>query len=129
MYTVNNLRNAHSQINASYLISAPPPPPPPPLRYEVCLRRLPLINAPCLIDAPFPLPKIVSMQSRHNLVPRACVPPGQRSETSTALDESKTGTRKSWFWFDCARAPKVVMKRTSFQQPIRFGRLCDGLSD
>ena len=33
------------------------------------------------------------------------------------------GTRLSWFRFDCARAPEIVMKRTSFKQPIRFGRL------
>ena len=68
-------------------------------------------------------------EAMHNLVPIACVPLDQRSENSTALDESKTGTRKSWFRFDCARAPEIVMKRTSFQQPIRFGRLHGELSD
>ena len=40
--TVNDLINAHSQINASYLINAPPPP------YAVKL----VLNAPCLINAP-----------------------------------------------------------------------------
>ena len=38
--TVNDLINAHSQINASYLINAPP--------YAVKL----VLNAPCLINAP-----------------------------------------------------------------------------
>ena len=47
--TVNDLINAHSQINAPYLIDAP-------LRCIVCIRRPSLINAPCLIDAP-PFPK------------------------------------------------------------------------
>ena len=40
--TVNDLINAHSQINASYLINAPPPP------YDVKL----VLNAPCLTNAP-----------------------------------------------------------------------------
>ena len=39
--TVNDLINAHSQINASYLINAPPP-------YDVKL----VLNAPCLTNAP-----------------------------------------------------------------------------
>ena len=39
--TVNDLINAHSQINASYQIKAPPP-------YTVKL----VLNAPCLIKAP-----------------------------------------------------------------------------
>ncbi len=63
-----------------------------------------------------------------NLVPRACVPLDQRSGNSMALDQPKTGTRKSWFWFDCARVPEIVVKWTSFQQPIRFRGLCGGLS-
>ena len=41
--TVNDLINAHSQINASYLINAPPPSP-----YAVKL----VLNAPCLTNAP-----------------------------------------------------------------------------
>ena len=41
--TVNDLLNAHSQINASYPINAP-------LRCKLCIRRSPLINAPRLID-------------------------------------------------------------------------------
>ncbi len=46
-------------------------------------------------------------KNRLNLVPRACVPLDQRSGNSTALDES-------WFRFDCARVPEIVVKRTSF---------------
>ena len=53
--TINDLINAHSQIKALYLINAlsvlcPPPPP----RCEVYIRRSPLINTLCLIDAALP---------------------------------------------------------------------------
>ena len=41
---VNNLTDAHSQINASCLT--------PPLRCQNCIRRLSLMNTPCLVDAP-----------------------------------------------------------------------------
>ena len=42
---VNDLTDAHSQMNASCLT--------PPLRCQNCIRRLSLMNTPCLLDAPF----------------------------------------------------------------------------
>ena len=39
--TVYDLINTHFQINASYLINAPS---------TLCIRRLSVTNAPCLID-------------------------------------------------------------------------------
>ena len=40
--------------------------------------------------------------------------------------ESKTGTRKSWFRFDSARASEIVVEMNKFQQPMRFGRFLEG---
>ena len=55
-------------------------------------------------------------------------PLDQRSGSAWALVESKTGTRKSWFRFDSARASEIVVEMNKFQQPMRFGRFFGGLS-
>ena len=52
----------------------------------------------------------------------------QRSGSATALDDSKTGTKKSWFRFVSARVSEIVVEMNKFQQPMRFGRLFGGLS-
>ena len=52
----------------------------------------------------------------------------QRSGSARALVESKTGTRKSWFRLDSARAWEIVVEMNKFQQPMKFGRLFGGLS-
>ena len=51
--------------------------------------------------------------SQFNLVPRACVFLYRRSENSTALGKSKTGTRNQ---NHCARAREMVMTRTTANQ-------------
>ena len=45
--TVNDLINAFSLMNASYLINAP-------LSWQVCFKRPSLTKVPCLINAPLP---------------------------------------------------------------------------
>ena len=61
MVTMNDLINAHSQINALYLINALSPPPP---RCEIYIRHSPLINTLCLIDAA--LPQRISLKTKEN---------------------------------------------------------------
>ena len=60
--------------------------------------------------------------------PQSPRPLDQRSGSTWALVESKTGTRKSWFRFDSARASEIVVEMNKFQQPMRFGRFFGGLS-
>ena len=71
-----------------------------------------------------PNKKLNEQQSR----PQSPRPLDQRSGSAWALVESKTGTRKSWFRFDSARASEIVVEMNKFQQPMRFGRFHGGLS-
>ena len=52
--------------------------------------------------------------------PQSPRPLDQRSGSAWAQVESKTGTRKSWFRFDSARASEIVVEMNKFQQPMRF---------
>ena len=52
----------------------------------------------------------------------------QRLGNVTALGDSKARTRNSWFRFYSARGLEIVVEMNKFQQPMRFGRLCGGLS-
>ena len=54
--------------------------------------------------------------------PQSPRPLDQRSGSAWALVESKTGTRKSWFRFDSARALEIVVEMNKFQPPMRFDR-------
>ena len=67
--------------------------------------------------------QLFTRQSR----PQSPRPIDQRSGSAWALVESKTGTRKSWFRFDSARASEIVVEMNKFQPPIRFGRFFGGL--
>ena len=64
----------------------------------------------------------------HQSRPQSPRPLDQRSGSAWALVESKTGTRKSWFRFDSARASEIVVEMNKFQQPMTFGGLFGGLS-
>ena len=57
--TVNDLINAFSLMNASYLINVP-------LSWQVCIERPSLTNAPCLINGPPSL----KLEFRHRRGPR-----------------------------------------------------------
>ena len=58
--------------------------------------------------------------------PQSPRPLDQRSGSAWALVESKTGTRKSWFRFDSARASEIVVEMNKFQPPMRIGRFLAG---
>ena len=47
--------------------------------------------------------------------PQSMRPLDQRSGSARALVESKTGTRKSWFRFDSARASEIVVEMNKFE--------------
>lgn len=61
LFTGDDLVNTHSQVNASYLISAPP------LRCDVYVGCSPLINALCLIDNPPPPPQRIASKIKETL--------------------------------------------------------------